>query len=57
MYPVYQIKLGTLADVVDYNTSCGMEYDRELGYLIAEEELKQFRYCWGHQTSVYKEET
>lgn len=27
-----------------------------LGYLTAEEVFKRFKYCWKHQTSVYKEE-
>lgn len=71
-YPAYQIRLGTLADVVEHNGSYGqekdlleimgglteeeMEYDRVLGYLTAEEVFKRFKYCWEHQTSVYKEE-
>lgn len=33
-----------------------MEYDSVLGYLTAEEVFKRFKYCWEHQTSVYKEE-
>lgn len=27
-----------------------------LGHLTAEEVFKRFKYCWEHQTSVYKEE-
>lgn len=33
-----------------------MEYDSVLGYLTAEEVFKRFKYCWEHQTSVYKKE-
>lgn len=71
-YPAYQIRLGDLADVIQHNGSYGseqdlleimgglteeeMEYDIVLGYLTAEEVFKRFKYCWEHQTSVYKEE-
>lgn len=72
LYPAYQIRLGDLADVIQHNGSYGseqdlleimgglteeeMEYDIVLGYLTAEEVFKRFKYCWEHQTSVYKEE-
>lgn len=68
----YQIRLGTLADVVENNYSYGqekdlleimgglteeeMEHDSVLGWLTAEEVFKRFKYCWEHQTSVYKKE-
>ena len=71
-YPAYQIRLGDLADVIEHCGSYGneqdlleimggltdeeMEYDSVLGYLTAEEVFKRFKYCWEHQTSVYKEE-
>lgn len=70
-YPAYQIRLGSLADVIQYRGSYGnaqnlleimgglteeeMEYNSVLGYLTAEEVFKRFKYCWEHQTSVYKE--
>lgn len=72
LYPAYQIRLGDLADVIQHNGSYGheqdlleimgglteeeMEYDSVLGYLSAEEVFKRFKYCWEHQTSVYKED-
>lgn len=72
LYPAYQIRLGDLADVIEHRGSYGneadlleimgglteeeMEYDIVLGYLTAEEVFKRFKYCWEHQTSVYKEE-
>lgn len=71
-YPAYQIRLGNLADVIEHCYSIGyladkleimgglteeeMEYDSVLGYLTAKEVFKRFKYCWEHQTSVYKEE-
>lgn len=71
-YPAYQIRLGALADVVEHYGSYGeekdlleimgglteeeMKYDSVLGYLTAEEVFKRVKYCWEHQTSVYKEE-
>ena len=71
-YPAYQIRLGNLADVIEHCYSIGclkdkleimgglteeeMDYDSVLGYLTAEEVFKRFKYCWEHQTSVYKEE-
>lgn len=71
-YPAYQIRLGDFADVVEHLCSFGneddllelmdglteeeMEHGRVLGYLTAEEVFKRFKYCWEHQTSVYKEE-
>lgn len=71
-YPAYQIQLGGLADAIEYKGSYGNEqdkleimgalteeemyYDSVLGYLTAEEVFKRFKYCWEHQTSVYKEE-
>lgn len=71
-YPAYQIRLGAFADVVEHYGSHGeekdlleimgglteeeMAYDEVLGYLTAEEVFKRFKYCWEHQTSVYKEE-
>lgn len=71
-YPAYQIRLGDLADAIEHCYSIGclankleimgglteeeMEYDSVLGYLTAEEVFKRFKYCWEHQTSVYKEE-
>ena len=70
-YPAYQIRLGNLADVIEncYSIGCladkleimgGLteeeeEYDRVLGFLTAEEVFKRFKYCWEHQTSIYKE--
>lgn len=71
-YPAYQIRLGALADVVEHYGSYGqekdlleimgglteeeMEHDGVLGWLTAEEVFKRFKYCWEHQTNVYKEE-
>lgn len=71
-YPAYQIRLGDLADAIEHRGSYGneqdlieimgglteeeMEYDSVLGYLTAEEVFKRFKYCWEHQTSVYKED-
>ena len=71
LYPAYQIRLGDLADAIENKGSYGserdlleimgalteeeMEYDSVLGYLTAEEVFKRFKYCWEHQTSVYKE--
>lgn len=71
-YPAYQIRLGNLADVVEHCYSYGEENDQLeimgamtkeeleqgglLGHLTAEEVFKRFKYCWEHQTSVYKEE-
>lgn len=71
-YPAYQIRLGYLADAIEHCYSYGNEqdkleimgaltkeeeeYDSVLGYLTAEEVFKRFKYCWEHQTSVYKEE-
>ena len=71
-YPAYQIRLGDLADVIQHAGSYGNkqdlleimgglteeeeENDIVLGYLTAEEVFKRFKYCWEHQTSVYKEE-
>lgn len=70
-YPAYQIRLGNLADVAEHCYSIGcladkleimgglteeeMEYTSALGFLTAEEVFKRFKYCWEHQTSVYKE--
>lgn len=70
-YPAYQIRLGDLADAIEHGFSLGhfadkleimgglteeeMEYDSTLGGLTAEEVFKRFKYCWEHQTSVYKE--
>ena len=72
LYPAYQIRLGDLADAIEHCYSIGrladkleirgglteeeMDYDSVLGYLTAEEVFKRFKYCWEHQTSVYKEE-
>lgn len=72
LYPAYQMRLGNLADVIQHNGSYGNEqdlleimgglteeeekYDSVLGYLTAEEVFKRFKYCWEHQTSVYKED-
>ena len=71
-YPAYQIRLGDLADVIQHCYSDGNKrdlleimgalteeeenYDSALGFLKAEEVFKRFKYCWEHQTSVYKEE-
>lgn len=71
-YPAYQIRLGNLADVIEHCYSYGEgndqleimgglteeeeKYDRVLGCLTAEEVFKRFKYCWEHQTSVYKED-
>ena len=71
-YPAYQIQLGELADVIEHHLSHGNQRDlleimdamtkeeqeqcAVLGYLTAEEVFKRFKYCWEHQTSVYKEE-
>lgn len=71
-YPAYQIRIGDLADVIEHCGSYGneqdlleimgglteeeMEYGSVLGYLTAEEVFKRFKYCWEHQTSVYKED-
>lgn len=70
-YPAYQIRLGDLADAIEHCYSIGsladkleimgglteeeMEYDGVLGFLTAEEVFKRFKYCWEHQTDVYKE--
>lgn len=70
-YPA-QIRLGNLADVIEHRYSYGngqdlleiagaltekeRERDSVLGGLTAEEVFKRFKYCWEHQTSVYKEE-
>lgn len=72
-YPAYQIRLGDLAVVIEHGGSYGqekdlleimggltdeeMEYGSVLGGLTAEEVFKRFKYCWEHQTRVYKEET
>ena len=69
-YPAYQIRLGDLADAKEHCYSLGcladkleimgglteeeMEY-APIGFLTAEEVFKRFKYCWEHQTSVYKE--
>lgn len=71
-YPAYQIWLGGFADVIQHRGSYGNEqdlleimgglteeekkYDSVLGWLTAEEVFKRFKYCWEHQTSVYKED-
>lgn len=71
-YPAYQIRLGHLADAIENCFSYGNEqdlleimgglteeeeeYDGVLGWLTAEEVFKRFKYCWEHQTSVYKED-
>lgn len=71
-YPAYHIRLGNLADAIEHCYSIGyltdkleiigglteeeMEYTSVLGYRTAEEVFKRFKYCWEHQTSVYKEE-
>lgn len=70
LYPAYQIRLGDLADVIEHCDSYGneqdlleimgglteeeMERDEVLGFLTAEEVFERFKYCWEHQTSVYK---
>ena len=70
MYPAYQIRLGDLVDVIQHCDSYGNEqdlleimgaltkeeeeYDSVLGYLTAEGMFKRFKYCWEHQTRVYK---
>lgn len=70
LYPAYQIRLGDLVDVIEHCYSYGnkrdlleimgglteeeMECDEGLGFLTAEEVFKRFKYCWEHQTSVYK---
>ena len=51
--------IGCLADKLEIMgglTDEEMEYDSVLGFLTAEEVFKRFKYCWEHQTSVYKEE-
>lgn len=71
-YPAYQIRIDVLVDVVEHYGSYGAEKDlleimggltaeergRDgvLGWLTAEEVFKRVKYCWEHQTSVYKEE-
>lgn len=71
LYPAYQIRLGNLADAIENCFSYGNEqdlleimgglteeeeeYGGVLGWLTAEEVFKRFKYCWEHQTSVYKE--
>ena len=71
-YPAYQIRLGNLADVIQHDGSYGNaqdlleimgglteeeeEHDSVLGYLTAEEVFKRFKYCYEHNTSIYKEE-
>lgn len=71
-YPAYQIRLGDLADVIQYDGSYGngqdlleimgglTEKEKEeynvLGYLTAEEVFKRFKYCYEHKTSTYKED-
>ena len=68
----YQIRLGGFADVIQHKGSYGNEQDLleimgglteeeercdgVLGWLTAEEVFKRFKYCWEHQTSVYKED-
>lgn len=70
-YPAYQIRLGDLADVIQHDGSYGnkqdlleimggltekeKEEDSVLGYLTAEEVFKRFKYCYEHNTSIYKE--
>lgn len=70
-YPAYQIRLDDIADVIEHFYSIGQEkdlleimggltkeeheYDSVLGGLTAEEVFKRFKYCWEHQTSVYRE--
>lgn len=71
-YPAYQIRLGDLADAIQYDGSYGnrqdlleimggltekeKEEDSVLGYLTAEEVFKRFKYCYEHKTSTYKKE-
>ena len=71
-YPAYQIRLGDLADAIQHDGSYGNaqdlleimggltekeeEHDSVLGYLTAEEVFKRFKYCYEHNTSIYKEE-
>ena len=71
-HSAYQIRLGGLADVIQHRGSYGneqdlleimgglteeeMDYNDVLGFLTAEEVFKRFKYCWEHQTSVYKED-
>lgn len=70
-YPAYQIQLGDF-DVVEHKCSFGEEDDlleimgamtkeeqekcAVIGHLTAEEVFKRFKYCFEHQTSVYKED-
>lgn len=70
-YPAYQIRLGDLADAIEYDGSHGneqdlleimggltekeQEEDSVLGYLTAEEVFKRFKYCYENNTSTYKE--
>lgn len=70
--PAYQIRLGGFADVIQHRGSYGnerdlleimgglteeeMDYDSVLGYLTAEEVFKRFKYCWEHQTGIYRED-
>ena len=70
-YPAYQIRLGNIADAIEYKGAYGAEadlieimggltaeeeqFDSVLGWLTAEEVFKRFKYCWEHATSIYKE--
>lgn len=71
-YPAYQLRLNKEIDVIQHFGSYGesedlleimgalteeeREDDSVLGCLTAEEVFKRFKYCYEHNTTIYKEE-
>lgn len=55
-YFSYGAKEANLLEIMGGLTAEEAQCDSVLGWLTAEEVFKRFKYCWEHQTSVYKEE-
>lgn len=55
-YFSYGAKEADLIEIMGGLTAEECQFDSVLGWLTAEEVFKRFKYCWEHQTHVYKED-